>query len=120
MLESLLSQKKLIKAHQVAVEKREGEEEEERNRARSEARERVLKDFERTQSALGGGSGSVVGAGKEGRVEEKEKEGEDGEFESFLLCWDVLKESGSGCGDSTSLVPSPSTACLQIRSNRDR
>lgn len=87
VLESLLSQKKLIKAHQVALEKRSGEEEDERNRARSEARERVLKDFERTQSALGGGSAKDAppvegGGGSKDRVE---TEGEDGEF--FLSVW---------------------------------
>lgn len=100
----MLSQKKLIKAHQVAVEKREGEEEEERNRARSEARERVLKDFERTQSALGGGgSGSGAGSGgKEGRIEEKEGQGEEGEFGSFSsrLRSEVPRESAIGSRDS--------------------
>lgn len=56
ILESLLAQKKLIKQHIEQVDKREQEDEQERIRVKAEARERVLRDFERTQSALAGGA----------------------------------------------------------------
>ena len=56
ILESLLAQKKLIKQHIEQVDRREQEDEQERIRVKAEARERVLRDFERTQSALAGAS----------------------------------------------------------------
>lgn len=58
----LLAQKKDIKRHQARLEEAAKEEEEERNRARESARERVLRDFEKSQLGLAGG---VRATGKE-------------------------------------------------------
>ncbi|CED82844.1 Uncharacterized conserved protein [Phaffia rhodozyma] len=84
ILESLLSQKKLIKAHQDNLERRSKEEEEEKAKAREDARERVLRDFERTQSGLGAkvGGSSTTGtpSGNASKVEGEER-GQKRKFE---------------------------------------
>ena len=53
ILEAILTQKKLIKAQELAVARRGEEEKAEQEKARQEARERVLADFEKSQSGLG-------------------------------------------------------------------
>lgn len=58
----LLAQKKDIKRHQARLEEAAREEEEERNKARESARERVLRDFEKSQLGLASG---VRASGKE-------------------------------------------------------
>jgi hypothetical protein len=52
----LLAQKKDIKRHQAKLEQMAREEEEEREKAREAARERVLRDFERSQLGLASSS----------------------------------------------------------------
>lgn len=63
---SLLSQKKEIKRQQALLEKMKVEEEQEREQAREQARQRVLEDFERTQSGVGS-SGSRTAVSATGR-----------------------------------------------------
>lgn len=53
ILEAILTQKKLIKAHELSVARRVEEEKAEQEKARQEARERVLADFEKSQNGLG-------------------------------------------------------------------
>lgn len=71
-MESLLSQKKLIAAHQVAVARRAQDDEEARVKARSEARERVVRDFEKGQTGLGSARvGSRVSVEAKASVEDE-------------------------------------------------
>jgi hypothetical protein len=92
VLESLLSQKKLIKQHLEQVDKRQQEDEDEKARAKQEARERVLKDFERTQSALASGPlrDRPVGqpsSTESAKNESTDKDADDGTFRIATGRW---------------------------------
>jgi len=67
IIQSLLSQKKDIKRHQVLIDKMKQQEEAERALAREAARQRVLTDFEKTQSVGRSGlAGSAASSSKGG------------------------------------------------------
>jgi nitric oxide synthase-interacting protein len=78
----LLAQKKDIKRHQARLEEAAKEEEEERNRARESARERVLKDFEKSQLGLAGGPRETE---KEAALATSNKSTADGESMISLI-----------------------------------
>ena len=95
VLESLLAQKKLIRQHLEQVDTRQQQEEQDKVRVKQEARERVLRDFERTQSALAGGSSATrpQPAGQSAdsaKISTADKEAEDGQSSIAHLAADGL------------------------------
>lgn len=78
----IVSQKKDIKKQKARLDALKKEAAEERLRAQADARERVLKEFERGQLGLGLGGSSVIStSGSSQRKEHKSKEDKDGRQE---------------------------------------